>query len=538
MTGPHRAPGAGDRGALAILLHTHMPYVEGFGTWPFGEEWLWEAMAGCYLPLADLLDTGAPLTLSLTPVLCDQLEGSGVAARFCQFVADVRSFTHSEDARGLRDTGRPAEAAELDRSWGDYTGAVARLHDRDDDLLEALSKHASWTSSATHAILPLIGSDAVAGAQVRAGVAAHRARTDKRWGGGFWLPECAHAPHLDRLLASAGVRHTCVELTSRFGLGASEHLRPLLTAAGVVLVPIDRATIDLVWGARGYPANGAYRDYHRRTWHNHCPWANDGSAYDHERARAAAQSHAADFVARTLARLRDSGGGLPGGGLVVCAIDTELFGHWWYEGIAWLAAVVDECARQGLALVALDEALAHCDPLALDDSAAPWEPSSWGAHGDLSTWSGFVAAAGASARTAAEPELGDHTDGEPTDGEAAGGGHTDRDDADTDPDRTDGAGVDPRFQVAELAFATRAAELSLLRAGAAAGTAALRALFAVQSSDWAFMIARKLAGPYALERFEAHRQTLRRTLAEGPAADAPDLRNIARHADAEMLSAS
>ena len=30
---------------LALVLHTHMPYVEGFGTWPFGEEWLWEAVA-------------------------------------------------------------------------------------------------------------------------------------------------------------------------------------------------------------------------------------------------------------------------------------------------------------------------------------------------------------------------------------------------------------------------------------------------------------------------------------------------------------
>ncbi len=47
------------RGELAIVLHTHMPYVEGFGTWPFGEEWLWEAIAGCYLPLLDLLDAGA-----------------------------------------------------------------------------------------------------------------------------------------------------------------------------------------------------------------------------------------------------------------------------------------------------------------------------------------------------------------------------------------------------------------------------------------------------------------------------------------------
>ena len=36
-----------DRGALALVLHAHMPYVEGFGTWPFGEEWLWEASPAC-----------------------------------------------------------------------------------------------------------------------------------------------------------------------------------------------------------------------------------------------------------------------------------------------------------------------------------------------------------------------------------------------------------------------------------------------------------------------------------------------------------
>ena len=76
-----------------------MPYVEGYGTWPFGEEWLWEAMAGCYLPLLDLLDEGAPLTLSLTPVLCDQLEAPGITERFERFIGEVRSETHLRDAR-------------------------------------------------------------------------------------------------------------------------------------------------------------------------------------------------------------------------------------------------------------------------------------------------------------------------------------------------------------------------------------------------------------------------------------------------------
>jgi 1,4-alpha-glucan branching enzyme len=90
-----------ERGALALVLHTHMPYVEGFGTWPSGEEWLWEAMASCYLPLADLLDEGAPLTLSLTPVLCDQLEAPGVFERFGAFVEGVRAQTHAEDAASV-----------------------------------------------------------------------------------------------------------------------------------------------------------------------------------------------------------------------------------------------------------------------------------------------------------------------------------------------------------------------------------------------------------------------------------------------------
>ena len=111
-----------DGGALAIVLHTHMPYVEGFGTWPFGEEWLWEAIAGSYLPLLELLDGGAPLTLSLTPVLCDQLEVPDLAARFSEFVQAVRRGTHERDAAGLRAAGEEPLARELERAWGDPEG--------------------------------------------------------------------------------------------------------------------------------------------------------------------------------------------------------------------------------------------------------------------------------------------------------------------------------------------------------------------------------------------------------------------------------
>ena len=490
------------RGALAIVLHTHMPYVEGFGTWPFGEEWLWEAMASCYLPLTDLLDGGAPLTLSLTPVLCDQLEAPEVPERFAAFVREVRGWTHEEDAAGLRAAGHEQLACELERSWRDYAQALERLQGRGGDLLAALAPHAQWTSAATHAVLPLVATDAGVGLQVQAGISAHRRRFGEGWRGGLWLPECAYAPWLARTLEEAGVRAVCVELTNSFGLGAVEHLRPIVSDSGVVLVPIDRATISLVWSDGGYPAAGAYRDYHHHTVHHHNPWNNDGDAYDRDAALALAREHAADFVARTIARLRsaneacaDAGTALPGGGLVVCALDTELLGHWWYEGPHWLGAVIEECTRQGLELVRLDDALALSEPeelasgvstateqglpaaLGVDESVA--QVGSWGTDGNLSTWSGPA--------------------------------------------------------VAEMAFAMRAAELEVLAAGELAGTAAVRELLALQASDWPFMVSRGIAVPYAHERFDGHRRALAQALAAGPDADVAGLRNLARDAEPASL---
>ena len=64
----------GDAGDLAIVLHSHMPYVEGFGTYPFGEEWLFDAVIRSYLPV---LEVARDLTMTVTPVLADQLEDAG-----------------------------------------------------------------------------------------------------------------------------------------------------------------------------------------------------------------------------------------------------------------------------------------------------------------------------------------------------------------------------------------------------------------------------------------------------------------------------
>ena len=84
-----------DRGELAIVLHAHMPYVEGFGTWPFGEEWLLEAIATVYVPLVGLCerwaenDERAVLTLNVSPVLADQLVLPEVRDRCLAFVREI-----------------------------------------------------------------------------------------------------------------------------------------------------------------------------------------------------------------------------------------------------------------------------------------------------------------------------------------------------------------------------------------------------------------------------------------------------------------
>ena len=454
-----RAPGA-----LAIVLHTHMPYVEGFGTWPFGEEWLWEAVATCYLPLLDALDE-APgrVTLSVTPVLGDQLEAPGALERCAAFLREIRPESHRLDVAAARD---PAEAAALEHSAAAYATAAEAL-DRG-DLAARIATHATWTSAATHAILPLLATSGGARLQLATGIAAHRARCGS-WGGGLWLPECAHAPWLDELLEEAGVRAACVDLTDVLGRGAAAQLRPLRSPAGPLLAPIDRALLELVWSDAGYPSRGAYRDTHRLTGHRHQAWAVDGAAYHPGRAAAQARADAEDFVAHAAARVRD-------GGLCVVALDTELLGLHWHEGVAWLASVLGEAGRAGLRIAPLDVLLDAADPVPAPDLPV----TSWGTPRDLATWSG----------------------------PAAGG----------------------------LAWRQRSAELRAVAAMPGVCDRALRELLALQSSDWAFLVARATAGTYPRERAAAHEAAFEAALA-APGAHPAELRNLAPYLARDALAA-
>jgi 1,4-alpha-glucan branching enzyme len=82
-----------------------------------------------------------------------------------------------------------------------------------------------------------------------------------------------------------------------------------------------------------------------------------------------------------------------------------------------------------------------------------------------------------------------------------------------------------------MAFAARAAELELLGRPGRAGWASVRELLALQASDWAFMVSRGLAVPYARERFDGHVRALAEATARGVDASAGGLRNLAIDAD-------
>jgi 1,4-alpha-glucan branching enzyme len=479
-----------DRGDLAIVLHSHMPYVEGFGTWPFGEEWLWDALAGVYIPMLDALRE-APVTLGVTPVLCDQLESlqGDAGERFLDFMEGMRAGIHAEDARGLAEGGEHELAAEVRRAAGDFSSAADRFRRLHGNLLGELELLARtgpvelWTGAATHAVLPMLATDAGVRLQVSTGVHSHERRFGA-WNGGFWLPECAYRPGLERDLAEYGVSAFCVDQTEPLGLASLDQLEPIATEAGPVAIPIDWEIVRLVWdGVDGYPTNPAYRDYHGRTVHDLKPWNIGGRPYRHYEALVVARRHARDFVERVIGRLDTYREERGRAGLCCFALDTELLGHWWYEGMHWLRCVIDEARLRGLDLVTLPQALERHEPVKREIA-----PSTWGRPKDLSTW--------------------------------------------------DAPGV------ADIAFAQRGAELRTVAAAGRARTGdpalahAARELLALQASDWAFQVTYDLAGDYPRRRVQGHAEALDAALAaltDSAPVPEPAVRNLAPELDLAPL---
>ena len=457
--------GKSGHGDLAIVLHSHMPYVEGFGTYPFGEEWLFDAVIRSYLPV---LEVAERLTMTVTPVLADQLEDAATRERLRRFLVDWRIGAAEADAPEVDPECRAACEAEERR----YRHALELLEASGGDPLRAFRRAADEgrvalaTSAATHAVLPLLATREGLRLQLDAGIRSHRRRFG--WDGGLWLPECAYVPGLEWRLAEEGVRWFCVDQSAHER--PLEALVPVATEAGPVALPIDWEAIQWLWSLDGYPSDPAHAQFAGESLRGVRIWKVGGGAYDPVAAERAARRQAAEFLAAVAARLRDFAAQGDRRGLLVFAIDTELLGHWWSEGVTWLREVLAGAAAAGVRLLTVPEALAEHEP-----AERPLRASTWGEEKDLRTWDSPA--------------------------------------------------------VADLAWGARRLELRLLRAlsHGLRGDAALRAtreLLATQASDWAFLDKRGQAGDYAYRRAIFHAESALEAI-DSPAIADPRMRALA-----------
>ncbi len=226
-----------------------------------------------------------------------------------------------------------------------------------------------------------------------------------------------------------------------------------------------------LWSLEGYPSDPAHTDFHRESLRGARVWSIGGEIRDPEAGARRAREQARAFVRAVADRLAGNRERTGSDGVVVFAIDTELLGHWWWEGPVWLEEVIACADASGVELVTLGEALARAEPV-----ERPLRRSSWGEHKDLSTWDS--------------------------------------------PD------------VSDLAWGARRLELRLLRDLAARNLAperaerAARELLALQASDWAFLDKRRQAGDYPFLRVTDHARAMLDAIHSSPA-PAPELRSLA-----------
>jgi 1,4-alpha-glucan branching enzyme len=426
------------RGYLALVLHAHLPFVRHPEHPRFLEEhWLYEAITDAYVPLLEVLSErtgrhpGPCLTLSLSPTLVAMLGDPLLQARFLDYLG---RRTRLCEAEVLRRRGDPRLAALAlgyrerlaglaglyrDRLGGDLVGAFAALAKA--GVIELM------TTAATHGYLPLLRTQpAAVRAQLGVGQDAFEAVFGYR-SAGLWLPECGYYEGLEADIAAAGFRYTLVDSHGLTGAvpppaqGTRAPVEvPVPGGARIAVFGRDPASAVEVWSPdQGYPSHPDYREYHCDLgytlepallddflppgvaaaptgvkYHRVTGGSGPKELYDPIAGALRARRDATRFVARRRAALEGIAP-RPVPPILVCPYDAELFGHWWYEGPAFLAAVLREVDAAGdLEAISLGgyltrhgtgEGTGDGTGKGTGEIARP-APSSWGEHGYNAAW--------------------------------------------------------------------------------------------------------------------------------------------------------
>jgi 1,4-alpha-glucan branching enzyme len=438
---------------FVLALHSHLPYVLRHGRWPHGSDWLCEAALDSYLPLIEkvhelaLRGVRAPLTLSISPVLANQLADPFFASELEAFLAQ-RLASCADARRTLPQTGDRALLPLVDFWEARFRRLQARFKAEGRNLAAAFARLAAAghleviTCAATHGYLPLLGRDESIRLQLAVAVAEHR-RIFGREPAGCWLPECAYRPGgwweplagsprpgprvgIEEHLAAAGITFFFTDAhlahagsalggyaevpigAERFDAerrGPSRHrgdgawrtpYRAYRVASSgttppvAVLVRDPRSSMQVWSKDLGYPGDEWYLEFHKirwpeglKLWRVSWPHSDLGAKrpYDPSAALAQVAMHGSHF-ASLLSSLQRSGDGAADG-VIAAPFDTELFGHWWFEGVDFLGSVYRNLGERPLVRAqTASEHLREQPPQVTIELTA----GSWGAGGDHGMW--------------------------------------------------------------------------------------------------------------------------------------------------------
>lgn len=406
-------------GNLVLVLHTHMPYVMGHGSYPHGEHWLYEAAAECYLPILNMLNEldsskrNIQITLDISPILCEQLESQSFKEGLIKYI-DEKIILSKADHANFEKENYPEQQVKLAEFWQDWYGKRKTDFSKKYNhsivnafkLLQDAGKIEIMTCGATHGYLPLLGFDESCELQIKLAVenyTKHFGRAPR----GIWLPECAYRPEYAwrtyfpiAELSKAHARKGVEQILEKFGLKYFisddkfiRELKPLGTyssfeknqfvscdsdkfvskpwnfhndpmnlynvgstndsiAEGTAAVFARHKELSMhVWsGKTGYPGNGDYLDFHKKQF----PSANrywritDVSAdmaykqlYHPEAVWQKLDLQTNHFIHHIENSVNFFKNQTGKDATLTLAFDTELFGHWWFEGPMFLKYLLE-----------------------------------------------------------------------------------------------------------------------------------------------------------------------------------------------------
>ncbi len=349
--------------SLLLVLHAHLPWGHLADEDDAAAQWMLEAHVDCYQPLLETLERlaadGVPfrITLSVSPTLAAMWNSALLAPRLARYL--------------------DAERAKYSRASAKYAAAAAfhleRLDKPRRDLLEGFSRLPQIElicSTATHGFLPLLSMVPAAGrAQVQIA-----ARSQLTAPAGMWLAECAYCPGADRWVLETGARYCFVD-SHAIAHAEHAHRRSVRTEAGLYVFARDPAASARVWSREsGYPGDRAYLDFHHRIDGCRLLKVPGDDPWDPKVALERAQTHARDFVEQCQASDAQ---------VIVAPYDAELFGHWWFEGPAFLEAVIRQVAQSST--LKLSTGSDHLEEFPPSERLEPMT-SSWGRGGYSAVW--------------------------------------------------------------------------------------------------------------------------------------------------------